>query len=82
MFDIMANLVEKKRLMELECDRFLEANYLGLFNVRNSVITKSHDINFGTKTSHLLAEAKVSYNIDVIKTEFKMYFIEMTNIFK
>lgn len=55
MFDVMSNFIKKERLVENE--HRLEANQLGLLNVRGENMPKSiHDINTGTKTRHLLAQ--------------------------
>lgn len=76
LFDIMNNFVKKKYLFDGE--EKLEAKTLGQIDIRDPSKTKScHEIYTGSKTRRLLAQLEQDGNADVIKTEFKLCYMEM-----
>lgn len=79
LFKLMANFVKNDKLVDSSKHK-KDAAQLGVIDLSNSKILNSiHEIDFGKKAKYQIAMIENNTSVDIIKTEMKTCFIELTS---
>lgn len=80
-FKLMGNFVKPKLLRST--DGVKDAHELGIINIEKPEnLLSLHKIEFGSKTSYHIGLIESKANLDLIKTEMKMAYLELTTYFQ
>lgn len=76
-FNIMSKFLNIE-LLKTNTNKRKSAYELGNLKISNS-IKSIHEIDYGTKTAHLIAQEETKKNLDTIKMEFKSAYVELVS---
>lgn len=78
-FNLMSLFVKKEFLLTSHSKHRKNAYELGKFKLSENNLKSLHDMDFGTKNRHMFAQLEQKSNIDIVKIQFKLAYLELVS---